>query len=80
AVASFFFGMVAGRYGGTRLVRAYSPAQLLVVSSFVSMIGFGMFWLGRFAAVNVAGLFLTGLGIANMYPLSFSAAVAAAAE
>jgi fucose permease len=46
--------------------------------SFISVAGFLLFWLGTTSIVNITGLFLTGLGIANMYPLSFAAAVAAA--
>jgi fucose permease len=78
AVGAFFAGMVAGRLGGTRLVRIYAVSNLLMLSGTTSIIGFLMFWLGHLFLVNVIGLFLTGLGIANMYPLSFAAAVAAA--
>ena len=77
AVGAFFAGMVVGRLSGTRLVRSYPSSKLLVVSGIISIVGFLMFWLGHLFIVNVSGLFLTGLGIANMYPLSFAAAVAA---
>ena len=43
----FFVGMVVGRFGGTRLVRRYTPAQLLIASGLTSISGFLMFWLGH---------------------------------
>jgi hypothetical protein len=38
-----------------------------------------LFWLARLPALNVAGLFVAGLGVANLYPLALSAATGAAA-
>lgn len=77
-VGSFFAGMFLGRLAGTRMVRIYSADKLLLLSGVASIVGFLMFWLGQHLLVNVAGLFVTGIGIANMYPLSFSAAVSCA--
>lgn len=79
-VGAFFAGMVVGRMGGARLVRKYAPSTLLAISGATSFVGFLMFWLGHLVVINGLGLFLTGLGIANMYPLSFSAAVAASSK
>lgn len=76
-VGAFFIGMVTGRYGGSRLIHTYTSSQLLFVSGLTAIVGFAMFWLGTMVPVNCCGLFLTGLGIANMYPLCFSQAVAA---
>ena len=78
AVGAFFIGMVCGRFSGSRLIRWYTASRLLAISGFISVTGFLLFWLGTTSIVNITGLFLTGLGIANMYPLSFAAAVAAA--
>ncbi len=80
AVGAFFIGMVCGRFSGSRLVRWCRAARLLAISGFISVIGFSLFWLGTTSILNITGLFLTGLGIANMYPLSFAAAVAAAED
>jgi fucose permease len=76
-VGAFFIGMVTGRYSGSRLIHCYTSSQLLFVSGLTAIVGFSMFWLGTMVPVNCCGLFLTGLGIANMYPLAFSQAVAA---
>jgi fucose permease len=80
AVGAFFVGMVCGRFSGSRLVRWHTATRLLAISGFISVVGFLLFWLGNTSIVNITGLFLTGLGIANMYPLSFAAAVAAAQD
>jgi fucose permease len=80
AVGAFFVGMVCGRFSGSRLVRRHTASRLLTISGFISVTGFLLFWLGTNSFVNISGLFLTGLGIANMYPLSFAVAVAAAED
>lgn len=77
-VGAFFAGMFLGRLAGVRMVRMYSASNLLILSGVASIVGFLMFWLGQHLFVNVIGLFITGIGIANMYPLSFSAAVSCA--
>jgi cyanate permease len=40
--------------------------------------GFGLFWLAGRPVAAIAGLFLCGLGIANLYPLSLALTLAAA--
>jgi len=45
----------------------------------VILLGFPIFWLARSAAINVLGLFITGLGIANLYPLTLSMAAGVSA-
>jgi len=52
---------------------------LLLAALGVAAVGFPLFWLARAPALNVAGLFVAGLGIANLYPLALSAATGAAA-
>jgi fucose permease len=42
--------------------------------------GFLLFWLGQSATINIVGLFITGLGIANLYPLTLSIAIGLAAD
>src|SRR5690606_35412151 len=38
----------------------------------IVLVGFPMFWLGEAALVNISGLFIAGLGIANLFPLTLS--------
>jgi fucose permease len=80
AFGAFPAAMLIGRFLGSRLTR-YWPSQILLpVSLCITLIGFPVFWLARSATFNILGLFITGLGIANQYPLTLSIAVGIAAE
>lgn len=73
---SIFFGaMVVGRVVGSGLTRIMPGAKLLLLAIGVTIIGFPLFWLARFAPLNLAGLFIAGLGVANMFPLTLSVAL-----
>jgi Arabinose efflux permease len=71
----FFVAAILGRIIGARLTRYFSAELLLPFMLIFGVIGFLLFWLGPVPIVNVVGLFLAGLGIENLFPLSFSAAV-----
>jgi fucose permease len=70
----FFAAMVIGRVSGSRLSRALPIGPLLLGAALVAVTGFFPFWLAPLAALNIAGLFLAGLGIANLFPLTLSTA------
>ena len=70
----FFVAMVIGRVIGSRLTRNIESSQLLIFAIAVVCVGFPLFWLGRAPVVNIIGLFVAGLGIANLYPLTLSVA------
>ncbi len=73
---SIFLGaMVVGRFVGSRLSRLLPGATLLLLALSITVIGFPIFWLARFAPLNLAGLFIAGLGVANMFPLTLSVAL-----
>jgi len=72
--------MLVGRIAGSRLTRRSSSMTLLLLSLGVMSVGFPLFWLARLPALNILGLFITGLGIANMYPLTLSIAIGVARE
>ena len=83
AKAALAFGvfpaaMFIGRIVGSRLTRYWSTVPLLIMALGITFIGFPLFWLSRSPALNILGLFITGLGIANHYPLTLSLAVGAA--
>lgn len=80
AVTAFFVANLLGRIIGRRLARQFDVHILLAVSAVIAIFGFLFFWLGQSALVNIIGLFVTGLGIANFYPLSLSAAISTAPE
>ncbi|CAN5732456.1 MFS transporter [soil metagenome] len=80
-MGAFFVAMLLGRAAGSRLARRISAAKILFSAQLVAIAGFAFFWFvpltasGTWgAASSVAGLFVTGLGVANLYPFALSAA------
>jgi MFS family permease len=70
----FFVAMVIGRVIGARLARHLESSRLLIFAVMVVGVGFPLFWLARVTVLNILGLFLAGLGIANLFPLTLSVA------
>ncbi len=68
----------AGTAGAWLTRRAGRTVPLLCASLAVTAAGFLLFWLAGQPALAVAGLFLCGLGVANLYPLSLALTLAAA--
>jgi fucose permease len=77
-MTAFFAAMVVGRIAGSALSRRVATAQLLVIAIGVVLVGFPLFWLPRAVPLNIIGLFLAGLGIANLFPLTLATASSAA--
>jgi len=80
AFGIFPAAMLTGRFAGSRLTRSWSTLTLLFSALFLTLIGLPLFWLAHIPALNILGLFITGLGIANQYPLTMSIAVGIAKE
>ena len=78
--SAFPAAMLVGRIAGSRLTRRSSSLTLLLIALGVTLAGFPLFWLARLPALNILGLFITGLGIANMYPLTISIAIGLARD
>jgi fucose permease len=78
AAAAFPAAMLLGRWAGSVVVRRVAPATLFPTALCLIAPGFLAFWGGFPAPVVVFGLFLAGLAIALLYPLSLSFAVGAA--
>lgn len=78
--SAFPAAMLIGRIAGSRLTRLWSSLTLLLSCLAITLIGFPVFWLARLATFNIIGLFITGLGIANLFPLTLSIAVGLAAD
>ncbi len=76
AVSVFLMAMLTGRIAGSRLSRFISTSVLLRYASVTALVGFSIFWLGGSALLNLVGLFITGLGVANFYPLTLASAIA----
>lgn len=70
----FFLAMVIGRMMGSRLTRSRHTGTLLLIAVGLAAAGFLPFWLAPLTAINIAGLFVAGLGVANLFPLTLSAA------
>lgn len=76
AMGVFFLAMLIGRFAGSRLSRAFPGHVLLIVALVVGLLGFPIFWLTPLPLLRLAGLFLLGLGLANVYPLGIALAAA----
>lgn len=78
AMSVFFLAMLVSRVAMSGLAR-YLPSTSLLAGAFaLAMIAFPLFWLGGGAILSLTGLFLCGLGIANIYPLAVANATEAA--
>lgn len=80
AYGAFPAAMLTGRIIGSRLTQRWPSQVLLPTALTITLIGFPIFWLARVAPFNILGLFIAGLGIANLYPLTLSIAVGMAAD
>ncbi len=82
AVSLFLAAMILGRVAGRRLVGRFAPRGLVAASSLLALGGFLVFWhpWPGSSWASLAGLFVTGLGVANLYPLILSLAMGSAAE
>lgn len=79
-MSAFFVAMLIGRALGTTLARRLALVALLLAAMGVALAGFLLFWLSAAGPLRIAGLFLAGLGVANLFPflLSIGMEVAAA--
>ena len=78
AVSLFLAAMILGRLFGSRLVQRFSTGAVLMISIVMAAIGFLAFWKGESRWVGLSGLFITGVGVANLYPLLLSLTIGAA--
>ena len=80
AVSLFLGGMIVGRLAGSRLVQRFAAQRVVIGSIVVAAGGFLMFWLTHDATLGLIGLFITGLGVASLYPLILSLAIGTTAD
>jgi len=78
AVSVFLGGMILGRVAGSRLILRFRVQQVVTASLLLSLAGFVLFWSAPALWLTVAGLFITGVGVASQYPLTLSLAIGAA--
>jgi fucose permease len=75
---AFFAGMLTGRTISIRLVRLFSLRNLALGSITTGLLGFLAYWSRGEPAVAIGGLFVIGLGIAMLFPLSLGFGMTAA--
>ena len=78
AVSLFLAAMIVGRMIGSRLVQRFSARGVVGISIIIASMGFLLFWRTENISLGLSGLFLTGLGVASLYPLILSLAIGAA--
>jgi fucose permease len=78
AVSFFLAAMITGRLIGSRLVQRFSIRAVVGISILVAGAGFLIFWTTGSRFSGLSGLFISGLGVANLYPLLLSQAIHAA--
>ena len=78
SVSLFLCAMIIGRFSGSRLVQKFSIRRILPASILLAVGGFFLYWANFNIVLTLAGMFLTGLGIANLYPLGVSLALSSA--
>jgi MFS family permease len=74
-VSVFFVAEMGGRMLGSRLARRASGTSLLMSTMVLTSCGFLLFWLSPQAACKIVGLLLTGVGVANLFPLTLALAL-----
>ncbi len=77
----FFFASVVSRFIGSRLTRVMRGPTLLLIALVITCIGFPIYWLspsGPLLWLNILGLFIAGLGVANLFPFALSVATSTA--
>jgi fucose permease len=79
ALSSNLLGILIGRLLGARITRRSGRSvSLLYASLAITGAGFVLFWLTDQPALAILGLFLCGVGIANLYPLALALTLEAA--
>lgn len=77
-VSLFLWGMVAGRLVGRQVAQRLAAERLLPVALGVSAVGFLLYWLSPLLPLTILGLFVAGLGVANLFPVAAALALGAA--
>lgn len=75
AVSLFLLGMILARLSVGRLLRRFTPSQVVAGSILLAAAGFLLYWSALAPWVPVAGLFITGMGVGNQFPLMVSIAL-----
>jgi MFS family permease len=77
-VSLFLWGIVAGRIAGRQVTQRMPTDRLLLLALGVAGAGFFVYWLAPATPATVLGLFVAGIGVANLFPLTVALALGAA--
>jgi fucose permease len=72
--ALFFLPILIGRFIGSAILRRINPSLFLKVTVLLAILGIVFLFLG-IKALALVGIFMIGLGFANIFPLVFSITV-----
>ena len=78
AAAAYSAAMLLGRWAGSQAVRRVAPTVLLPAALSLVVPGFALYWGIATPVAAVIGLFLLGLAVSLMYPLSLGLIITAA--
>jgi fucose permease len=67
----FYFPILVGRFLGSFIMSRIAPKRLLLITGFTALSGILLIFCNSFI-LTLIGVFLTGLGFANIFPLLFS--------
>jgi predicted MFS family arabinose efflux permease len=76
----FAVAIVLGRMIGRYLLGLMTESRLLILSLVWVLLTFPVYWLSPLPILNILGMFLVGLGVGNLAPLSVSGAMTSAGE
>ncbi len=68
----YFVAMMLGRATGSGLARRFDLVRLVTGAIGLGVAGFALLWLVPVTPLRVLGLFVAGLGVANMFPYLLS--------
>ena len=71
----YFFGKMLGTFGGALLLTKLEARRFLLYSSVLGLLALGSLLVVSSTSMAIAMIFLTGLGLANIFPLIFSLSV-----
>jgi len=77
--AFFFISILFGRFLGSVILNYMKPRRFLMISATLSIVGL-LLMISPWQNVVVLGIFLTGLGFGNIFPLIFSITIDAMPE
>ena len=67
----FYLPILAGRFFGSLIMSRVAPARLLLITVLIALTGVILIFTSSFV-LTLTGIFLVGLGFANIFPLLFS--------